>query len=129
MGRIDGGARWSGAARVGEHLGDGQVTAFDGGSVAEERLERQGRPLDVLAEPVHERQRVGHGLDLGDVDGVELRDVSENGPELTSIALDLLLGEAQSRQFGDVADRLRSQGIGGCVIGGHPSESNSIRPP
>ena len=77
------------------------------------------QPGQDLVGPQHRRlaggQGVGHGLDAGDVERLELLDVAQDGRELPG-ELDLLVGrEPEPRQGGDAADLFERERQGTSV--------------
>jgi len=73
-----------------------------GGSVAQRFLVREGRADLVGPGHVHERNGVGGGFHLADIDLTKLLDIAENLTELRAELLFLVGREAQPREMRDV---------------------------
>ena len=74
------------------------------GGVFEDFFDGEAGLDDVLAEDIVQGQGMGHGLDAGHVDFADLIDVLEDGGELGGELGQLIFGEGEAGEFGDVAD-------------------------
>jgi hypothetical protein len=66
----------------------------------------------IGAQHVLERDRVGRGRHIGEVEGRDVVGVFEDGFELAGVHLDLLGGDREAGELGDVLDVLRSYALG-----------------
>lgn len=60
------------------------------------------RTFDVGTQHVDERVRLGHRLDCGEVEVVDVGEVVEHAVELTRVALDFFGGNVEAREAGDL---------------------------
>ena len=69
-------------------------------------LDRQARAHRVLAIDIHQRQRVGGNGHVGGIELLQLGEVIEDAIQLAPDAAELLLGEGQFSEAGDMPDLL-----------------------
>ena len=89
-------------AHLGLRRGDAEGAVGGIGRLLEDDLPRPARPRHVGAQHVLELDHVGGRLDLVEVELGDPVDVLEDSGELARHPLDLLLGEAQAGEPGDV---------------------------
>jgi len=85
-----------------EDFGHHEAVAQDGRRVGEDLGSRQAGAGDVLIEAVVHLGRVGKGLDAGDIEVGDLRDMVKHSSELRSELLDAIGGEFEPGELGDV---------------------------
>ena len=83
---------------------DGESALGRLGRLRQRLLLRQPRLDDVRAGDVDVLQRVVGGLDVGDVDGLDLADVLEDGVELAGEAVQLVVGQGKPGQAREVGN-------------------------
>jgi hypothetical protein len=75
----------------------------------------EARPLDIVAQHVHERVRLVERSDGGQVERVDVGEVVEHVVELMGRAVDLGRRQLQSREPRDLGDQFGGEAVGhGC---------------
>jgi len=87
-----------------DDFGDFEEGAFGFWGIFEDIVEGQAGAWEVFAEDVVDGEGMGHGFDAGDVDLGDLGDVLEDGFELWGEFANLVVGEFETGELGDVAD-------------------------
>src|SRR5690606_25243856 len=96
--------------RLAHDARDGEVRAISARSVGERLFEGEGRLDLIRASDVRDVEeglgREGRGIDLREVERLELLDPGDDAPEVLGHAADLLVRERKARETGDVRDEL-----------------------